>query len=189
VSRPRDPEVDRAILAATAELVAESGFEALTVDAVAERAGVARASIYRRHANRTALLIAACEAFAPPLPEPPRTGSLRCDLLALGTAIAGALQDRATGGLLPTMIAASSAHPEMRDALATFFSSRRSPTAEAVREAIERGEVEAEVDPELVADLLVGAVVHRTVLRAGRVGPTRVAQLVDVVLGGITARN
>lgn len=187
--RPRDPEVDRAILAAAAAILTEEGVDALTVDAVACRSGVARASIYRRHANRTALLIAACEAFTPPAPEPPRTGSLRGDLVALGTSIAAKLQGAGTAQLLPTMLAAATTHPEVREALATFFSSRRSPTADAVREAVERGEVRPGLDPEVVADLLVGAIVHRTVVRNGSVGPARVEQLVDVLLGGVTDRR
>lgn len=181
--------MDRAIIDAVVELLAEEGVDALTVDAVAARAGVGRASIYRRHANRTALLVAACEAVTPGPPPTPDTGDVRQDLVEVARWVARLLQRSDAGRLLPTMIAQSAGHPEVREALAIFKSQRSSPTTEVVQRAIDRGDLPAGTDAELVTDLLVGSIIYRTLLRVGRTTSAQLAQLVDMVLDGITARS
>ena len=182
--RPRNPEVDRAILQAVVDMVSERGYDALTVDAVATRAGVSRASVYRRYAGRLELLDAACRAFTPPPPDPPDTGSVRGDLIALGASLVQTLGRTDTGKLFPTMLGAAAAHPEVREALGRFTSSRRSPSLEVIRRGIGRGELAPGTDPDMVADLLVGAIVYRVLVRGDRVTARRVEQIVDTLLTG-----
>jgi AcrR family transcriptional regulator len=185
--RPRDPGVDRAILDAVVDVLSERGFEGLTMDAVACRAGVSRASVYRRFSGRVELLDAACHAFSPPPPEPPDTGSVRTDLIALSTSLVQLVGRSDTGRLFPTMLGASATHPEVREALGRFTASRRSPSVEVVRRGIERGELAADTDPDVVADLLVGAIVYRQLVRGGSVSARRIEQTVDLLLAGIAA--
>ncbi len=182
--RPRDPQVDQAILGAVVGILSEQGFDALTMDAVAGRAGVAKASVYRRYANRVELLEAACVAFTPAPPAPPDTGSVREDLIRLGTSLVQTLGRTDTGRLFPAMLGAAAAHPEVREALGRFTSSRRSPSLEAIRRGVARGELGPRTDPDLVADLLSGSIVYRVLVRGGRVGPRGVEQIVDTILGG-----
>jgi AcrR family transcriptional regulator len=186
--RPRDPEVDRAILDAVVDVLSERGFEGLTMDAVACRAGVSRASVYRRFTGRIELLDAACRAFTPPPPEPPDTGAVRSDLIALATSLARTVGRTDTGRLFPTMLGASAAHPEVREALGRFTASRRSPSVEVIRRGVERGELAPDTDPDLLADLLVGAIVYRILIRGGRVSARRIEQTVDLLLGGAARR-
>lgn len=186
--RPRDPEVDRAILDAVLDLLGDGGYESLTVEAVAARAGVARASIYRRYSGRIELLEAAFRHFAPPTQNPPDTGSIRGDLVAIVRGLAATMERSGSGRLLPSMVAASGKHPEVREALNRFSASKRAPSVEVIRRAIGRGELRAETDAELVADLLVGSVMYRILLRGGRVGTRHAEHLVDTVLEGAAAR-
>ena len=79
--RPRSEQAEQAIIEATLDLFAEKGFEGVCVELVAARAGVGKATIYRRWANKEELLLAALSSMKSPIPEP--TGSVRDDLLAM----------------------------------------------------------------------------------------------------------
>jgi AcrR family transcriptional regulator len=182
--RPRDPDVDRAILDAVVDVLAQRGYDGLTMDAVACRAGVARASVYRRHANRSELLAAACEHVTPPPIEPPDTGDVRGDLVALAQALVTSLDQTDTGRILPAMLGAAAAHPEAEDVLRRFSTSRRAPSAEVLRRAVERGELPADTDPDLVADLIFGSIFYRRVVRGTRLGRDALEATVDAVLRG-----
>lgn len=182
--RPRDPHVDQAILAAAVELLSEGGVEALSVEAVASMAGVSRASVYRRYANRVDLMEAAFHAASAKKPAPPDTGTVRSDLIQLVLRLKSILSDSDTGGMLPAMLGAARENPEVREALERFTSARRSPTIEVIRRGVERGEVRADVDPELLADMLVGGVIYRLLMRNGTIGERRAEELVDLMLAG-----
>src|SRR5438309_5906342 len=79
--RPRDPAVDQAILAAAVDLLADGGYTRLTMDQVAGRAGVGKASVYLRWPNKVALVAEAIEHHSAVVPDVPDTGSLRQDML------------------------------------------------------------------------------------------------------------
>ena len=185
--RPRDPLVDRAILDAAVELLSDGGIEALTVESVATRAGVSRASVYRRYANRVDLMEAAFHAAAEQKPEPPDTGDVRRDLVQLLTRLSTLLMESDTGAVLPAMLAAARENAEVREALERFTANRRTPTTTVLMRGIERGEIRADVDPELMADALVGAVIYGLLMRNAGLGPRRVVDLVDLVLAGAAA--
>ena len=78
--RPRSTERDRQLLEAAQDLLVEVGYDRLTIDAVANRVGAGKATVYRRWPNKTAMVVDAVEALHRPHP-PPGTGSLRSDLL------------------------------------------------------------------------------------------------------------
>src|SRR6201999_3061456 len=81
--RPRDPEVEQHIVATAVDIVGESGFDGLTMDEVARRAGVAKATVYRRFPSRVDLSMAVCHALTPAMGPEPDTGSIENDLLAV----------------------------------------------------------------------------------------------------------
>src|SRR6266571_7790768 len=84
--RPRDPGVDVAIRTATVDLLGEVGYARLTMDEVAARAGVAKASLYLRWPNKVALVADALQQRARTVPEVPDTGTLPADMRAFLTA-------------------------------------------------------------------------------------------------------
>src|SRR5438132_11861364 len=88
--RPRDPAVDQAILAAAVDLLAEGGYARLTMEQVAARAGVGKASVYLRWPNKVTLVAEAIQHRSAVVPDVPDTGSLREDMLAfLGALLRG----------------------------------------------------------------------------------------------------
>ena len=186
--RPRDPELDDEILAAAVQLIAEHGVDGLTMDAVARHAGVAKASIYRRFASKVDLLAAACAAVCPTALDAPDTGCVRDDLVELLGAIVESFRAKSTNKLMPTVLAASSTNSEVSEALQQFSNSRRSRLVEVVRRGIERGELDAHLDEELLGDQLVGVVVYRFLVTGRPLSKLVIERLVDQVLAGVAPR-
>src|SRR5256885_14111497 len=85
--RPRSEQAEQAIIEATLDLFAEQGFEGVCIEAVAARAGVGKATLYRRWPNKEELLLAALSSLKSPFPEP--VGNVRDDLVAQMTVLCG----------------------------------------------------------------------------------------------------
>lgn len=180
--RPRDPAVDKAILSSTAALLTEAGFDGLTMEQVASRAGVSKASLYRRFDNLADLLAATCVAFAPEAPQAPDTGSTRKDLVTLLEHLARAMSSPETGGPLPAILAAAGSNENARRALSRFSATRGKPFRTVVTRAVERGDLPADTDAASVADMLAGAVLFRSLVRDEHVDPARIASYVDLLV-------
>jgi AcrR family transcriptional regulator len=182
--RPRDPQADAAILQATVEVLCEHGFGAFTVDAVAAHAGVGKATIYRRWPSREALVLDAAATLVPQ-PDVPDTGSVRDDLIAL---MSGSFEDAASASkqqLMAAVTAEAVVNPEMKRLLRDYTQRRRDGSAVVVRRAIERGELPADTDPDFLLDLIAGPLFYRVQISGRPIGPQVVADVVDVVLGGL----
>ncbi|HEX6347211.1 TetR/AcrR family transcriptional regulator [Umezawaea sp.] len=140
----RSARVRDAVLAATYAELAEHGYPALTVDAVAARAGVHKTTVYRRWGSVDVLLADALDHTRDtpwPLPD---TGSAEGDLIAITTEVAEAFAH----GLVPTaVVAAAFQSPRAADALRDFYAARQARAALVVVRAVERGELPAGVDP------------------------------------------
>lgn len=186
--RPRDERYDATILEATLDLVADVGFAGLTIDAVAARAKVGKASIYRRWASKEALLLEAWAACAAPMPEPD-TGSLRGDLDEMFNHVNHGRPDEVMRRLFPQMIAAAKVNPEVGDAYRAFVDDRRGPLQRVLTRAAERAELPANIDRALLHDLLVAPLVYRWMVSDGDVGPATVQAIIDVVLAGVAATH
>lgn len=182
--RPRDPSVDDNIVNAAVDLLTEGGFERLSMEAVAARAGVAKATIYRRFACKVDLIVAMCQAFSPPISEAPNTGALRTDLEMWVSSLVDSLTSSDTGRLLPAMISAAKENVEVREALHRFSATRRSRIIGIVAEAIDRGDLPPTADADLIGDVVVGALMYRTMIRGGVIDAPFIASLIDGVLGG-----
>jgi AcrR family transcriptional regulator len=161
--RPRSTEADRAILRAAVELCAEEGFDGMTVEAVAVRAGVGKATVYRRYPNRVALIVASAHEVCSDLAPEPDTGSVREDLRMIANGIARALGDPRTRAMLAELSAAAARSPELRVAQQSFVASRRAIAAEAIRRGIARKELRADTDIDLLTDLVASPLLHRAV--------------------------
>lgn len=106
--RPRDPQKDRDVLAATRGLLAEVGYQDTTITAVARRAGVGAPTIYRRWPRREALIEDAAFGHARPAPLPTPTGDLRVDLRAWVSDFLAQLADPVTRAAIPGLLLAYS---------------------------------------------------------------------------------
>ena len=159
--RPRDPEVDRAIAQAALEVLAESGFEGVTVEDVAQRAGVARSTVYRRFPGTPELLVTVLHHACQGRVDDPDTGSVLEDLLAVAEGLHRSLRSTDVGRALPAVVAAAARHPEVAEAHGSFVASRRRVALVAVQRGIERGEVDDDVEPDTLVDMVVGPVFHR----------------------------
>jgi AcrR family transcriptional regulator len=161
--RPRSPEADQAILRAAVELCAVDGFDATTVEAVAARAGVGKATVYRRYPNRVGLIVAAATEVCTALATPCDTGSVGEDLRAIARGIVRRLGDEPTRAMLAELGAAAARHPELRMAQQSFVASRRAVAGDAIRRGIARRELRPDTNVEVMTDLVAAPLYHRAV--------------------------
>src|SRR5262249_19597962 len=120
MARTRDAAIDRSVLAATAQLLAEGGYSSLSVERVAARAGVAKTTIYRRWPSKAELVFAA--AIHPPeRGDPPDTGTLAGDLRHVAWYIVEALATRAAVEALPGLMSDMAHHPDLAGAIRGRF--------------------------------------------------------------------
>jgi AcrR family transcriptional regulator len=182
LGRPRSPEADRAIAAATLELLAEHGFAGVTVEAVAARAGVAKSTVYRRFPSRLELIIGVIRHELADPKEPVDTGTVAGDLGVIARRLVVALTRTPFGRALPAMLSATAAHPELHEVRLEFLASRRAPAVAAVRRALERGEIRPDARPDEVVDLLSGPVFYRVFVRGEPVGDAWIDGHVAAVL-------
>ncbi|WP_089155746.1 TetR/AcrR family transcriptional regulator [Micromonospora sp. NBS 11-29] len=187
--RPRSIRADEAIVEATLDLLAEgSTIEALSIEAIAARAGVGKATIYRRWSGKEALLVDALRRLKG-VPPPAGGHSVRDDLVALVGAV-GQHADPRVRKIMPCLVpevARSSAH---RQAYEAIIEPRRQAMREVLRRAVERGELRADIDIDLAMALLTAPILTQRMLPwhpewDERLLPER---LVDTVLNGLRAR-
>ena len=176
--RPRDPAAERAIIAATLELLAAEGYEGVRVAQVARRARVSKATIYRRWPSKTRLVVAALRT-TPPL-EPVDTGRLRDDLEALLTQFLEIAEATPVAGLLAALAAERRRDPSLGRLLDSFVRERSRPLVEAMQRAVARGEIPPTADLDLAASLAGGPIITR-VLFGGATDPDAVRRLVELV--------
>jgi AcrR family transcriptional regulator len=164
--RPRSPEAHAAILRAALELAVEGGLRGLSMEAIAARAGVGKATIYRRWKSKEALFIEAIGSIALN-PEVPDTGSARGDFEAASGAAVERMAPEAFR-VLPRLMADAADDPELLEALhAALVRPRRAAIATTLRRGIERGELRADLDVELVSEMLIGPLIARVLLSGG----------------------
>ena len=186
--RPRAQEADRAILTATAELLAERGLAAMSIEEVAARAGVGKATIYRRWPSKGLLALDAFVAsFREEQPQPD-TGTLRGDMLVTLRAWVRAVTQTPMGSMLTGLIAEAQHDPELRGAWRDrVLEPLRHQRRIMLDRAMARGEIAPSVDQEVVLDLLFGAAEHRLLLGHLPMSDGFIADVVDVILAGIQA--
>jgi AcrR family transcriptional regulator len=184
--RPRSERAHQAILDATNEILEELGLVDLTMDEVAQRAGVSKPTIYRRWPTKGTLVFEAFSAdflTRQPLPD---TGSLRGDLLAALRSWIRVVKGTVTGRTLKGLIAEVQRDPELAEVWRErFIGPVRAQHRTMVVRAVERGEVSPDADPDVVLDLLYGPAYHRF-LQSHLPLSDRFAQaVVDTVVAGV----
>ena len=178
--RPRSQASEDAILKTTLGLLADGGYNAVTVDKVAAMARASKATIYRRWPTKENLVIAAFE-LTELLTVPPK-GKLTDNLVEVIWQFSQFLQKTPLGGVLPALAAERQHNPELDEALAPLMQSRRQPLIDVIERGIENGELVAGTDPEFIADLVMGPVQMRGLTLHFRITKKYIRQVVETSL-------
>jgi AcrR family transcriptional regulator len=190
VGRPRDPKCDSAIVEATLALLAEGGYGAMTMEAVAARAGVGKATLYRRYSGKEQLVVDAVATLTEP-PDPVTGVSVRDELVALLDAMRRRSTSSLPGRVFPRLVGASVDNPElMARYREQVIEPRRRRFAAVLRRGVEEGLLRPGLDVEHAIDLLVGPMAYRNMVRSDAPPPAGLAErIVDDVLAGIGHRE
>ena len=178
--RSRDASRDDVLRRAALDLVTEIGYDRMTMDAVAARAGAGKATVYRRWANK-AELVGDALAHEHVDGQVPDTGSLRGDLVALAGQLSG--QDPLYKARLITGLASAMlADTELRQAFETFPPPVEHAVATVVDRALARGEITAPADPAMIAAILPALGLHRLIFTGAGPDPDYATAVIDNVL-------
>ena len=182
---PLDPRVERSrqvILEATLTELAERGYGPLTIEGVAARAGVGKATVYRHWPGKLALVEDAVRTLKPSH-DPPAGSSPRAELAEMFRNLARWTAESPWSSCIPAIIEAAERDPAVRESHHRFTSERRQRAADLVRQAIEAGEVRPDVDPALAAEAMAGPIFYRRLMTPEPFDPDAVEGLLDLVLG------
>jgi AcrR family transcriptional regulator len=187
--RPRSRQADHAIHDAVLALLEEQGYAELSIEGVAERAGVAKTTIYRRYSSKPTLVAHALLDESAATLAVPDTGSLRRDLVLLLRGMAELLSRPYWARTVPAIAAAAVDDPEL-DELLHRDNIERFRAADAVYvRARARGELPPGIAHRDIEELLSGALNMRALLLREPVDDTFIERIVDLVLRGAGART
>jgi len=159
--RPRSATAHAAILNASLDLIRESGYDALAMEAIADRAGVAKTTVYRRWATKELLVVEAIERIMLSIPVPD-TGNVEQDVLALMDATRRMYADVGTTSLLPALVAAIARSDRVARAVRTGMAAAWNTAMSAVlRRGIASGALRADADVTVALELLAGPLFYR----------------------------
>ena len=183
--RPRDQVARQRILQAALELMEETTFAQVTAEAIAERAGAGKATVYRWWPNKAAVVSEAFrEAVTPELPFPD-TASLRDDLRTQARNFAGVLAS-SKGKMLRSFIVAARSDPDVAAAFRSIWSApRRKEAKKMLRRKQAQGQLRKDVDPDLVLDALYGPLYYRFLVKNEPPARKYAEALADLVLIGL----
>ncbi len=182
--RPRSSEVHRRILDAARELLSEGGFSDLRLEHVAARAGVGKATIYRRWGSKEALAQELLSELAGPHIAVADTGDTREELLAAVRNPMRAVTDTPFGPVIRALLSQIAMNATLGDPFrATVVQARRDEIARVVRRGIARRDLRPDADPTIATELLVGPVYFRLMF-GGDLDDAFAERIVDAVLNG-----
>jgi AcrR family transcriptional regulator len=187
--RPRSDHAHRAILDATRDLIVEEGFARLRLEHVAARAGVGKATIYRRWTSREALALDVLLELAAPYLVVEVTGDTRDELLSAVRNAITALTETPFGPVIRALLSQIAINTSLGDPFrATAVQARRGEVAAVIARGIERGDIRADADVDVATELLIGPVYFRLMF-GGELTGTLAEQIVDAVLEGYARRE
>jgi AcrR family transcriptional regulator len=184
--RPRDPAVDAAILDATADAFVEAGYAGVSIEGVAARAGVGKATIYRRYADKAELVVDAVRCGAQIDDQLVDTGDLRADLRWMMSSLFERLRGD-QGPLLLTFAAERIRNPELASTFdRVVVGKKREHIRHLLQAAADRGDLAADADLDLIAEVPAAVLWHHALHGLGFPDdlPDRI---LDLVLGPVRA--
>ncbi len=190
LSRPRvEGDREQEILDATLEVLADVGYDRLTMDAVATRARASKATLYRRWSSKASLVIDALLSYKD-TPATPDTGTLRGDLLASFCGMGG-LTDKPQVAIFASVLTAISRDQDFAEAFRRDFIGPKSRAVATIFErARDRGEIADDVDLALLAPALPGIVLHRLFMLGEQPTVELITDVIDqIILPAATRRT
>lgn len=183
--RPRNVEAQKAILAASYDLLAEFGFEAVTVDKIAERAQVSKATIYKWWPNKAAVVMDGYLAAANARLPVPDTGSTYDDILIHATNVTRFLASR-EGIIITELLGEGQFDAGLAEAYRErYFRPRRLEARGLLEKGIARGDLKQDLDVEVSIDLIYGPIFYRLLVTGDPLNEAYVRQLVTLAFGGV----
>ncbi|MGA5463815.1 TetR/AcrR family transcriptional regulator [Mycobacterium sp. NPDC050041] len=187
--RPRDPRIDAAILRATADLLVEIGYSNLTMAAVAQRAGTTKTALYRRWSSKAELVHEAAFPAAPTALTAP-AGDIAADVRAMIEATRDVFTTPVVRAALPGLIADMSADAELNARVMGRFAGVFAAVHIRLADAVRRGGVHDDVDPDRLVEIIGGATMLRLLLVPGQpLDDTWVDQTTAIVARGVVAQG
>ena len=196
--RPRDGAVDRRVLSAAWDLLNAGGYAGLNVDEVAERAAVAKTTLYRRWPTKDHLAVAVAAQMLGEVPVPD-TGDLRRDLTEFASALAASLNQVSTAGrpgggssagLAAELVAAAARHPDIDEVVRAGFAQRHELARARLQRAVEREGLRPDLDQPVLIDQIAGPIYYRILITGAPADRDYAERLVAAVLdGAITPRE
>jgi AcrR family transcriptional regulator len=192
--RPRDADADRRILLAARELLLSKGYAALSVDEVAERAGSAKTTLYRRWPTKDHLILSVVALMQEDVPIPD-TGDIRSDLLHYLGEVAGGLDsmrkagrtegvDDRSAGLIGELAAVAARHADLGALVREMYARRHAVAIGMITAARTRGALRADLDPAVLLDQVVGPLYYRILVSGDPIDQRYLSLLVDGALRG-----
>jgi len=184
VARPRiEGDREYEILEATLDLLADVGYDRLTMDAVANASKASKATLYRRWESKADLVLDALDrAKGAPHASDADTGTLRGDLLAIAC-VSGGLTDRRTLTVMSSIMTTLQRDDEFCAAFhERFLAPKVAHTRLVYERAKQRGEIGADVDIDLLAPVLAAIVLHRSYVMKQPVDDATIEQIIDEIV-------
>lgn len=181
-----DPRIERtrhAVLEGTLEVLGERGYGAFTIELVAERARVAKSTIYRYWSTKLELIVDALEALNQQPRRPRAEGTARAQIEELVEHLAVAFTDSVLSACIPALIEAAEHHPEVATFLHGYSRARRQTLVDAIAAGVASGELPAHLDADLAALALSGPVIYCRTMTGDPLPPGRAGDLVTQLLG------
>ena len=172
------------ILDATVEVVAELGYDRLTMDAVATAAKASKATLYRRWSTKAELVVDAISRAkgACPMPEDVDTGSLRGDLIAL-SCVEGGFTSEMPMSVMAGLLTALHRDADLQTAFRERFLAPRIAVANKIYDqAVQRGEIAADLDIEMLARTLPAVIIHHAFILGIEPTDELVVRVIDHVI-------
>jgi len=189
--KPLDPRVERSrrvILLAALDELGEAGYGTFSIESVAQRAGVGKATIYRHWPHKLSLIADAFRMLQDEGDPELSTGTPREKLERVVRHVAEVAKHSPFSKCLPALIDAAERDPAMRTFHRRFQAEARRPLIALLEEGVASGEFPRHVDPELTAFSLLGAIFFCRLMTSKPFDPDRAGDLIHVVLGTRTAR-
>jgi AcrR family transcriptional regulator len=189
--RPRDAGVDQRVLDVAWDLLLAGGYAGLNVDEVAERAAVAKTTLYRRWQTKDHLAIAVVTRMIP-FALVLDTGDLCRDLIEFAVSMATTLHryrtaggsDGVSPGLAGELVAAAARHPDIGKLIRTLHARRHATALARLQRARERGEIRPDIDDAILIDQISGPIYYRALITGAATDRSYAERLVRAVLAG-----
>jgi AcrR family transcriptional regulator len=185
IGRPRSEETKRAILTASYELLLENGFKTVTVEGIAERAGVSKATIYKWWPNKAAVVLDGFFNATEAMLQLPDTGSVREDLCIQVNDLATFLTSQ-KGKVITELIAEGQFDTNIADEYRKrYFNPRRLISRDILERGMQRGQLRKDLDIDLSIDLIFAPLFYRLLITEEAVDSAFVKSLISYAFKGL----